>query len=233
MFGGLGGLTQCLTLSQFPQTFLTNPLNLIQHSPVPNSYCVHRNVDRGNHPWIKINQRMKWRLCVYNATLQHDSGKLVTNNFVISYSLFADCRSLFLRHVQSGRCITTGSTYAYPKKHYAKPVFVVMTDNCLDVKAQFRYLDSELLYNIETGGTFFANANYNNRLVVYEGVSKGGISSQNNKNNFLKQTADGTLFFYKISVCAEPSKSSTPTFVDRKTSCGGTPAQNFTFGKWS
>ena len=157
----------------------------------------------------------------------------MSNNFVTSYSLFADCRSLFLRHAQSDRCIKTGSTYVY-KNHWARPVFVVMTDNCLDVKAQFHYLDSELLQHIETGGTFFANANYNNRLVVYEGVSEGGISSQNNENNRLKQTTDGTLSFYKLNACAEPSKSSTPEiYVNKATSCGGKPEQNFTFGKLS
>ena len=115
---------------------------------------------------------------------------------------------------------------------WARPVYVVMTDNCLHVKAQFRYVDSELLQHIETEGTFYAKTNkdYNGRLVVYEAVSSKAKPTQNHEKNFLKQIADGTLYFYKLKACAEPS--STPEmYVDKATSCGGKPEQNFTFGK--
>ena len=100
-----------------------------------------------------------------------------------------------------------------------------MTDKCLNVKSQFRYLDNELLQNV-AGGTFVSSTNKNSktdRLLVSSRTFGQIFNDQR-----LKQTAAGSLYFYNVSVCAEPSKTS--YYVDRKTYCDK-PEQIFTFGK--
>jgi hypothetical protein len=108
-----------------------------------------------------------------------------------------------------------------------------MTDDCLDDKAQFRYLDTELLHNIEKEGTLVSssNKNYKSRWSVYKGVSTNGILYQDDATHSLKQTDAGSLFFYKRDdpVCAESEPSS--QYLLRKTYCNKTQ-QEFTFGEW-
>ncbi|CAB4036706.1 ---NA---, partial [Paramuricea clavata] len=105
-----------------------------------------------------------------------------------------------------------------------------MIDNCLNVSAQFRYLDSALLHNIEKGGTlmFFTDSRFNlRRLLVYKGVAIRTIEHQNSAELRLKQTDAGSLFFYNTSqnVCAKPSAK----YVLRNATCD-TENQKFTFG---
>jgi hypothetical protein len=121
--------------------------------------------------------------------------------------------------------------YNYPL--HALPYFAVMTANCLDDKAQFRYLDNEILHNIENAGSLFSsrkNIYYKGRWAVYKGVSPRSILSQSSKENRLKQTAAGSLFFYNktVTVCAEPSFTS--KYVLGKSYCNEAK-QDFTFGK--
>jgi hypothetical protein len=106
-----------------------------------------------------------------------------------------------------------------------------MTNNCLDDKAQFRYLDSELLQNIGTGGTLLSSSSdklYSNRtgVHVYKGISPSEIAFQNNLKHRLKQTPAGSLYFYQDSICAEPLTR----YVMRRKYCN-TTKQEFTFGK--
>jgi phosphatidate phosphatase PAH1 len=113
----------------------------------------------------------------------------------------------------------------------ALPYFVVMTDNCLNVSAQFRYLDSALLHNIEKEGTLISSTHslYFGRWSVYKGVAATAIQFQNNAGHSLKQTDSGSLFFYGKSsqnVCAEPSTK----YVLRNATCDA-ENQKFTFGK--
>ena len=117
----------------------------------------------------------------------------------------------------------------YNTPHYALPYFVVMTDNCLDDKAQFRYLDSELLHNIEKDGTLISPYQptvYKSRWAVYKGISSEAKGSQRNTKHRLKQTDAESLFLYNMNVCAEPSTK----YVLRKMYCN-TTEQEFTFGK--
>ena len=57
----------------------------------------------------------------------------------------------------SQESVLQGQERVYNSPLYALPYFVEMTTNCLDVKAQFRYLNSELLQNIESGGILMAS----------------------------------------------------------------------------
>ncbi len=144
--------------------------------------------------------------------------------------LFSECQSLFLRHTPSGKCITRSEELVYNDPTHALPYFVVMTENCLDVKAQFRYVNSELLHNIEKEGTLISpppsHKGYMSRWAVYKGVSGTAKTSQNSTDNYLKQTDAESLFLYNMNVCAEPSTK----YVMRKTHCN-TAKQTFTFGK--
>ena len=145
---------------------------------------------------------------------------------------FVDYSGLFLRHTQTGKCIAASDELVYNSPFYSLPYFVKMIDNCLDEKAQFRYLDSELLHNIDKDGTLMSprTSSYKSRWAVYKGVAAGGRHYQQRAEHRLKQTAAGSLFFYSIDrVCAEPDSSN---YVLRKTSCG-TTKQIFTFGKWN
>ena len=144
------------------------------------------------------------------------------------YLLFVDCQGPFLRHTRTGKCITRSKELVYDDSSWAFPYYVVMTDDCLDNKAQFRYLDSELLHNIEKGGTLMSTSDsrYKSRWVVYKGVSVGGKNSQKSADNHLKQTDAEYLSLYNINVCAEPST----TYVMRRTYCDRAN-QKFTFGK--
>ncbi|CAB3997379.1 receptor-type tyrosine- phosphatase epsilon-like isoform X2 [Paramuricea clavata] len=144
--------------------------------------------------------------------------------------VFSDCQSLFLRHVDSGKCITASEELVYDNPTYSFPYFVVMTDNCLNVSAQFRYLDSELLHNIEKEGTLMTsttNTDYQSRWAVYKGVSATAIRTQNRARYRLKQTDAGSLFFYYWSrkLCADPSTK----YVLKSAICD-TEKQKFTFG---
>ena len=143
--------------------------------------------------------------------------------------LFSDCESFFLKHTQSGKCITRSEELVYNNPNHAFPYFVVMTDNCLDDKVQFRYLDSELLHNIEKDGTLISPDQptvYKSRWAVYKGVSPIAKNNQKSADNRLKQTDTESLFLYNMNVCAEPSTK----YVMRKTYCN-TTKQQFTFGK--
>jgi hypothetical protein len=147
------------------------------------------------------------------------------------HNFFIDCRSLFLRHVNSGKCITNSGVLVYNSPSHAKPYYVVMTDNCLDVNAQFYYYkNTETLRNTNTGGTFAATTSsaYNNRLFVYVPISTYAIGYVKRLEHSLKLSADGSLYFYRKSECGEPLSNN---YVNRVTSSCGTPNQKFTFGK--
>ena len=124
----------------------------------------------------------------------------------------------------------------YNSSLYALPYFVEMTNNCLDVKAQFRYLNSELLRNIENGGILMASKShsYKNQWAVYTGVSNTAKKTQKSSDHYLKQTNSGSLSLYKMHVCAKPSINAKRSYVLMVT---GSPCrkkkQEFTFGKWN
>ena len=141
--------------------------------------------------------------------------------------LFIDCQGLFLRHTESGKCITESDELVYDYPDYALPYFVVMTGNCLDDKAQFLYLNNtELLHNIEKEGTLMSETGtrYKSRWAVYKGIHKNALATQNNPKYNLKQTARGSLAQDKI--CAKPEIK----YVKRSSDCDRAN-QQFTFGK--
>ena len=147
------------------------------------------------------------------------------------YHFFLECESLFLRHRKSGKCIATGEL-VYQKTH-AKPYFAVMIDNCLNSSAQFRFLENELLHNIDKDGTLvspWSDKNYRHRWAIFKGIHGFGITYQNRPIHRLKQTDAGRLLFYNMPhpVCAEPQT----TYVIRKKTCDKN-IQLFTFGKWN
>ena len=141
--------------------------------------------------------------------------------------LFIDCQGLFLRHTESGKCITGSDELVYNNPNHALPYFVVMTDNCLDDKAQFLYLNNtELLHNIEKEGTLMSEiGTYQSRWAVYKGISERALTFQNDPRFNLKQTARGSLAQDKI--CAKPETK----YVKRSSDCD-LANQQFTFGKW-
>ena len=113
---------------------------------------------------------------------------------------------------------------------YAFAYFVAMTDNCLNVSAQFNYLNTGLLQNIDKEGILVSPSNeiYKNRFTVLKGVY-AAIKFQSKHEHSLKQTKGGCLLFYKMnaSVCSDP----TSAYVLKNTTCD-TKRQNFTFGMW-
>ena len=142
--------------------------------------------------------------------------------------LFIDCQGLFLRHTQSGKCITGSDELVYDAPDHALPYFVVMTDNCLDDKAQFLYLNNtELLHNIEKEGTLMSSdtRDYKSRWAVYKGISTHALKIQNDAKFNLKQTARGSLGQDKN--CAQPESLK---YVKRSSDCDRVN-QQFTFGK--
>ena len=147
------------------------------------------------------------------------------------FGLYSECENLFLRHTKSGKCIATGKL-VYSKPNHAKPYFAVMTDNCLNSSAQFRFVDNELLHNIKKDGTLISplpsNTLYKSRLAVYHGVSRMALDYEKSDDHRLKQTDAGSLFFYNMMtpVCAAPKTK----FIKTNTTCDG-ESQDFTFGK--
>ena len=140
--------------------------------------------------------------------------------------LFIECDGFFIRHTASGNCTTRSEELVYDQPNWAFSYFVVMTDNCLDHKAQFLYLNNtQLLHNIEKEGTLISatTISYKSRWAVFKGVGKKQLETQKNPRFNLKQTTDGYLM--QENICAEPGTK----YLDRK-SCGGTN-QEFTFGK--
>jgi hypothetical protein len=107
-----------------------------------------------------------------------------------------------------------------------------MVNNCLNVSAQFRYLDTELLQNIKTGGTLASNAKkemkFLNRLFIHYGKNEKGKKFQSNSDHHLKQTDAGSLFLYAVDFCVQPNNRS---YVDLKKNGSSDVEQNFTFGK--
>ena len=142
--------------------------------------------------------------------------------------LFIDCQGLFLRHTESGKCVTGSDELVYNDPDYSLPYFVVMTDNCLDDKAQFLYLNNtELLHNIEKEGTLISSSDtrlYKSRWAVFKGIDKRALATQKNSKFNLKQTARGSLAQDKI--CAQPEIK----YVKRSSDCDRAN-QQFTFGK--
>ena len=101
-----------------------------------------------------------------------------------SYFLFAGCESLFLRHTQSGDCIAAGSQIS--NTNNSRRYWAEMVNNCLNVSAQFRYLDTELLQNIKTGGTLVSknkNENKNKNKNKNNNNSKKKKKNENENEN--------------------------------------------------
>ena len=109
-----------------------------------------------------------------------------------------------------------------------------MTDNCSDDKAQFGYLNKmEQLQNIETQAVLISRRDiFGSRWGVFKVTSPDQIRYQGSHQHHLKQTANGSLHFYKLNICAEPSKSENYTYLMRKTYCNKS-GQKFTFGNKS
>jgi hypothetical protein len=147
---------------------------------------------------------------------------------------FVDCRGFFLRHTQTGQCVSSSEELLF-NQSIATFFSVVMTDNCLNDKAQLYYPDTtQLLHIFEKKGWVLsplASSNFSALVVL---APKGILSElliklQNNITiHRLKQTAAGSLFFYNRPdpVCAEPSSR----YIVKKTYCNKTQ-QEFTFGK--
>ena len=117
----------------------------------------------------------------------------------------------------------------YTNRSHALPYFVYLTENCLDERAQFRYLSSELLHNIATGGTLVyssTNKGYKNYWAVYKGNSTSGENYQKNLEHRLKLTAAGSLSFYQKNICAGLYGEHLVGV-----SCNTGPLQKFSFGK--
>ena len=144
------------------------------------------------------------------------------------YHFFLECQSLFLRHRKTGKCIATGEL-VYEEEH-AKPYFAIMIKNCLNSRAQFRYLETELLQNIDTNGTLVSSTNpkYTHRWAIYKGIQGYGLTYQRESIHRLKQTDAGILLLYNMKkpVCAEPLEN----HVIRNQKCDK-GIQKFTFGK--
>ena len=156
--------------------------------------------------------------------------QLVVINIDIFF-LFSDCQTFFLRHTDSGKCITRTEELVCTNLSYAFAYFVAMTDNCLNVSAQFNYLDTGLLQNIDEEGTLVSPSDeiYKNRFAVLKDVQDAALKFQSKHEYSLKQTKGGSLSFYKMNAsgCADP----TPAYVLKNTTCD-TKRQNFTFGMW-
>ncbi|CAB4005658.1 Venom prothrombin activator pseutarin-C non-catalytic subunit [Paramuricea clavata] len=145
--------------------------------------------------------------------------------------VFKGCQSLFLRHSQSRKCIAAGIQIS--DSNNSRRYWAEMVNNCLNVSAQFRrYLDTELLQNIKTGGTLASNLKkpkLQNRLFIHNGKNPKGRNFQKSSVHRLKQTDAGSLFFYNSSVnsCAQPNDS----HVDlKKDGCRDVTDQKFSFG---
>ena len=145
--------------------------------------------------------------------------------------MFSDGQTFFLRHTDSGKCMARTEELVCTNSSYAFAYFVAMTDNCLNVSAQFNYLHSGLLQNIDKEGTLVSPSDgiCKHRFAFLIGVLDAALKFQNKHEHSLKQTKDGSLSFYKMnaSVCSDPT--CTPAYVLKNTTCD-TKRQNFTFG---
>ena len=116
---------------------------------------------------------------------------------IVNVIFFVGFSAFFLRYTETGKCIAALNELVYDNPYYSFPYFVQMTDNCLDKKAQFRFLDSQQLHNIEKDGTLVSspNADYKGRWAVYKGLASGARRYQQSADHRLKQTAAGSLSF--------------------------------------
>ena len=112
--------------------------------------------------------------------------------------------------------------------------FAVMTDNCLNSSAQFRYVEIERLQNIEKYGTLISPipyfTEYKSRWAVYRGLRGTALSYETKPIHRLKQTDVGSLRLYNMKepVCADLEAET--TYVKRNKICDKY-IQRFTFGK--
>jgi hypothetical protein len=157
---------------------------------------------------------------------------LMLNRLLNVFFLFLDCKGLFLRHTESGKCIAAGEMFL--ENNIARRYWAEMVNNCFNVSASFRYLDTELLQNIDTRGTlasFYDNPErYKNRWFVYKGKNDRGLNFEKEDSHRLKQTVAESLYFYDKAVnsCGQPNG----TYLDlKRDGCSNTPEQKFTFGK--
>ncbi|XP_028399530.1 uncharacterized protein LOC114522942 [Dendronephthya gigantea] len=133
----------------------------------------------------------------------------------------------FLRHTQSEKCLAA-ETPTFRNNEYGTRYWIEMVTNCLSDFALFRYLDNEVLHNIETEGNVVSEYGlYSNRLFIYDGKNKVGRNFANSTKHRMKQTTGGSLYLYNVDDCVQPSVQ----YVDVKgTSCTGVAAQKITFG---
>ena len=157
-----------------------------------------------------------------------------TRKLNYNFPLFVGCESFFLRHTKSGKCIAGGSSFEDKNKTYADLHWAEMVNNCLNSSAQFHYLDSGLVENIEKKGTLAANYKdsqvYKTRLFIFASKNKEGKGFQTKKRHHLKQTSSQSLVFpgKKAESCAQPNGA----YVHMKNGgCQNIANQKFTFGK--
>ena len=117
----------------------------------------------------------------------------------------------------------------YNDPTHALPYWIIMTDNCLDDNAQFRYNDTEILWHIETGGALFSTSHpsYRNLIAIYVAISTAAKNNLASNRQHFKQAEAGSLNFYNDGICAQPDRS---TYVYRRAYCDRSN-QMFTFGK--
>ncbi|XP_028402428.1 receptor-type tyrosine-protein phosphatase S-like [Dendronephthya gigantea] len=151
--------------------------------------------------------------------------------FGVTLLMIKDCESFFMRQNSTPKkCITREESLIYKNPSHARPSWVIMTDNCLDDKAQFRYKDTEILWHIESGGALHStnSRSYQNRLAIYVAISTTAKNSQKLSSQNLKQTDAGSLYFYNDGthgICVELSGG----YLYRRTYCDRSN-QTFTFG---
>ncbi|XP_028410740.1 uncharacterized protein LOC114533426 [Dendronephthya gigantea] len=144
---------------------------------------------------------------------------------------FEGCEAFFLRHTQSGKCVSAG--YLILESTTATRYWAELVDDCLYKNASFRYLQSELVRNIATGGNLITSGGeiYRKRLFIYVGKSLVGKNFESSLVYRLKQTNDGSLYFYDkvANSCSQPDARR--KYIDqKKNGCTGTAEQKFTFG---
>ncbi|XP_028402590.1 receptor-type tyrosine-protein phosphatase delta-like isoform X2 [Dendronephthya gigantea] len=146
----------------------------------------------------------------------------------MSLLAFEDCRGFFMRQSSAPRkCITRRNGLIYNDPSHALPYWVILKDNCLDDKAQFRYNDTEILWHIESGGALNSatSSTYRNLFSIYVAISPVAKNTQIKSRQNFKQTDAGSLYFYNDRRCGEPYRD----YVYRRTYCDRS-SQKFTFG---
>ena len=183
----------------------------------------------------------------------HTNASTQTRNrghYVLRYLLFlflcfvSGAACFFVKHVQTGMCIND-TRLLQTEQSWGTLSYVELSNNCLDLAAQFRFRDNSAMLNLKRKGCFEGTSRAGfgyNLAMLYLLVATDPSANCRDKEHAITQTSWGGLSVYyrpdKRTRCAVPktyvalaTNRGIDPYIRLTTDCNDAEDKRFDFGK--